>query len=144
ELIKDLESLGMVSQKLSFLEQKPAAQETPVDEFEALARTNVTAAPAKSRADVDFAASAAPSLDLNTWYVQMKNPDGSHAARKYTTAQVLKMLTEGTLKASAKASHLPNDGFRTLGTYKEFQGAALGNLTKKAADKNTARYRNLY
>ena len=53
--------------------------------------------------------------------------------RKYRTAQLQKMLTDGTMKPNALASHMPSDGFRTLGTYKEFQGAALGTLTKKAA-----------
>jgi hypothetical protein len=54
------------------------------------------------------------------------------------------MLEEGTIKPTAKASHQATEGFRTLGTYKEFQGVALGALAKKAADKNTARYRGLY
>lgn len=143
ELIKDLESLELASETLGFLTQKPVAKDAGAVDYDAMAKTNVTA-PAKSRADVDFAASAAPSLDLNVWYIQQKLPDGTTATRKYTTAQIHKMLAEGTIKPNARASHMQDEGFRTLGTYKEFQGAALNTLTKKAVDKNTARYRGLY
>ena len=143
EAIKDLESLGFSSESLSFLNEKPVEPEVTPEEYEAVGQTQVTAA-SKSRADVDFAESAAPSLDPDIWFIQTKLPDGTTATRKYTTAQINKMLDEGTMTPTAKASHMPTEGFRTLGTYKEFQGAALGTLAKKAADKNTARYRGLY
>jgi serine/threonine-protein kinase len=142
EVTKDLESLGLASETLSFLNEKPVDVEISPEEFEAVGQTRVTAT--KSRADVDFAESAAPSLDPNIWFVQTKLPDGTSATRKYTTAQLHKMLEEGTMMPTARASHQPTEGFRTLGTYKEFQGVALGTLAKKAADKNTARYRGLY
>jgi serine/threonine protein kinase len=142
EVTKDLESLGLASETLSFLNEKPVDVEISPEEFEAIGQTRVTAT--KSRADVDFAESAAPALDPNIWFVQTKLPDGTTATRKYTTAQLYKMLEEGTMMPTARASHLPTEGFRTLGTYKEFQGVALGTLAKKAADKNTARYRGLY
>ena len=54
------------------------------------------------------------------------------------------MLEENLLAPNTKASHDPKIGFRALATYKEFQGAASSQLTKKTADKNTARYRGLY
>jgi serine/threonine-protein kinase len=143
EVTKDLESLGLASETLSFLNQKPIDPEVTAEEYESVGKTSVTPA-SKSRADVDFAGSAAPSLDPDIWFVQSKLPDGTSATRKYTTAQLHKMLEEGTIKPTAKASHQATEGFRTLGTYKEFQGVALGALAKKAADKNTARYRGLY
>jgi eukaryotic-like serine/threonine-protein kinase len=143
EVIKDLESLGPTSESLSFLNVKPVDPEVTPEEYEAIGQTCVTPA-TKSRADVDFAQSAAPALDPDLWFVQTKLPDGTSATRKYTTAQIHKMLEEGTMTPTAKASHQPTEGFRTLGTYKEFQGVALGTLAKKAADKNTARYRGLY
>lgn len=143
EVIKDLEGLALASETLSFLNEKPVDIEITPEEYEAVGQTRVTQA-AKSRADVDFAESAAPSLDPDIWFVQTKLPDGTTATRKYTTAQIHKMLEEGTMTPTARASHQPTEGFRTLGTYKEFQGAALGTLAKKAADKNTARYRGLY
>lgn len=143
EVIKDLESLGLASTILTFLSAKTKAKNAP-ESVGAMAKTTVTSAPMKSRADVDFAASAAPALDLDQWYVQMKMPDGEVKTRKYTTAQLLKMLTDGTIAVTARGSHTPNDNFRALSTFKEFQGIALGKMTKKAADKNTARTRGLF
>jgi serine/threonine-protein kinase len=141
EVAKDLESLNLASATLTFVQAKPVDTPVPAESFEELAKTNVTA-PQKSRADIDYAASAAaPLLDPNQWYVQLVMPDGSLATRKYTTAQLNKMLADGTMKPNALASHTASEGFRKLGTYKEFQGAALTTLTKKAADKNTARTR---
>ncbi len=143
EVIKDLESLNLASEKLAFLDDGSAAAEVSPEEFDAMGKTNITS-PAKSRADVDYAASAAPTLDPDVWFLQMKMLDGTMETRKYTTAMLFKMLEEGMIKPTAKASHQPTEGFRTLGTYKELQGVALGTLAKKAADKNTARYRGLY
>jgi serine/threonine protein kinase len=143
ELIKDLESLKLASVKLSFIQQKPVApahvQETPMP-----GKTSVMASIAKTHADAQLAEVAAPSLDPDVWYVQVKMGDGKVAARKYTTAQLKKMLAEGTIGPTASISHSPNDGFRTLATFKEFQGAAMSKMAKKAADKNTARYRGVY
>ncbi|HZZ80288.1 MAG TPA: serine/threonine-protein kinase [Gemmataceae bacterium] len=141
ELIRDLESLGLASKTLSFLVNKP--QRLPSEETEKLAKTMTTAAPMKSRADVDFAASAAPLQDLDTWYVQVKTPDGEVQTRKFSTAQLVKMVNEGTVAVTARASHSPTGSFRALSTYKEFQGLALGKMTRAAADKNTARTRGL-
>jgi serine/threonine-protein kinase len=144
ELIRDLESLNLANKTLTFLDTKPAAKKPPVqDGAQEMSKTTVTSAAIKSRADAEYAASAAPSLDLDQWYIQMKMRDGEVKTRKYTTAQLQKMLEEGTVAVTAAASHMPNEGFRAISTYKEFQGFALSKLTRKAADKNTARTRGL-
>lgn len=144
EIIKDLEGLNLASDKLTFMNQKPLASEQSAD-TPMPGKTSVLAAAAKSRADAELAEAAAPSMDPDVWYVQMKLPDGKVAARKYATAQLKKMLAEGTMKITAPISHSPDEGFRAMGTYKEFQGSsAAGSLSKKAADKTTARYRGIY
>ncbi len=143
ELIKDLESLDLASTQLTFLSAKPTAK-SAAEAVDPMTKTTVTSAQMKSRVDADFAASAAPVLDLDSWYVQVKMPDGEVKTRKYTTAQLFKMLTDGTIAVTARGSHTPNDNFRALATFKEFQGIALGKMTKKAADKNTARTRGLF
>jgi serine/threonine-protein kinase len=143
EVITDLESLGLASTVLTFLSARPTAK-SAVEPVDTMSKTTVTSAPLKSRADVDFAGSAAPALDLDQWYVQVKMPDGEVKTRKYNTTQLLKMLTEGTIAVTARGSHSPNDNFRALSTYKEFQGIALSKITKKAADKNTVRTRGLF
>ena len=142
EVINDLESLGIASETLSFLGDKPTFAKDITASDDDLAKTTVIEAAVKTSAEHAYADVAAPAIaDPNTWYVQMKQPDGASITRRYTTAQLVKMLDDGTIYASAKASHGATDGFRGLGTYREFQGAALSTVTKKAADKKTTRTR---
>jgi len=140
ELISDLEALGLASGKLSIVQQKPApeagAMDTPMP-----GKTVVT--PPRPEAD-DSGRVAAPEHDPDQWYVQLRMPDGTQVTRKYKTAQLNKMLTEGTIEPHARASHSPTEGFRALATYKEFQGVAMTKTTKKGADKTTAKYRGAY
>jgi serine/threonine protein kinase len=142
ELIKDLESLGLASETLSFVRQKFVVEnrgnETPMP-----GKTSVMASAAKSKTDAESAEDV-PTLDPDVWYVQMKAQDGAVMTRKYNTTQLQKMVAEGTIAPTARASHDPKEGFRSLATYKEFQGTALSKLSKKAADKHTARYRGIY
>lgn len=139
ELIKDLESLNLASPKLGFLAAQSIPNSTELEQYEAMGKTSVSTS-AKARPE---ASPSGPVVDPNVWYVQTKLPDGGGATRKYTTAQLRKMLAEGTIKPTARVSHLEDQGFRALGTYKEFQGVALGDMAKKAADKNTSRFRNV-
>src|ERR1043166_3138606 len=133
DLIKDIESLGLASETLSFVPRRPKAehaQETPM--------------PGKTTVPAPVAPAPEPVVDTDQWYVQMKMQDGTVVTRKYQTAQLQKMLQEGTIGPTARASHDPHEGFRSLATYKEFQGTAMSLASKKAADKNTAKYRGIY
>jgi eukaryotic-like serine/threonine-protein kinase len=141
DLIKDLVSLDLAGPTLTFMQARPAAAPRSEQETSKLSKT--TAGDDRPVAETSQDTSA-PSHEPDTWFVQMKMPDGKVATRKYTTAQLQKMLVEGTIAANAKISHDPNEGFRSLATYKEFQGSALSKLTKKAADKQSVRYRTLY
>ena len=58
-------------------------------------------------------------------------------------AQLNKMLEEGTIDPTAQASRYPKEGFRSLSTFKEFQKAFV-KQSKKAADMQSERYRNIY
>jgi serine/threonine-protein kinase len=144
ELIKDLESLGLASETLSFIAQKKTlVKENPASDDD-LSKTTVLESAIKTSTELAFAEVAAPAiLNPNAWYVQMKSPEGKLITRRYSTAQLLKMLDDGTLSATAKASRSETEGFRSLGTYKEFQGAALSKIAKRAVDKNTTRTRGV-
>jgi eukaryotic-like serine/threonine-protein kinase len=129
ELITDLEALQLAGPTLHLAE--PATPELPV----------------KDRPSGEIVTN--PTLvgdlpDPDIWYVRFKGPGGQLALRKYTTAQLQKKLGDGTIEPKAKASHNPRDGFRALATYKELGGSALSRASKEAADKSSARYRNLY
>jgi serine/threonine protein kinase len=130
ELIADLDALGLGGRSLQLDEPTPTPEPRKRDQPSGEIVTNPTLA------------GALP--DPHIWYVRFKGPGGQAALRKYTTAQLQKKLADGTIEPKAKASHNPRDGFRALATYKELEGKALSRASKEAADKNTARYRNLY
>jgi serine/threonine-protein kinase len=132
ELIKDLESLLVAGETLAFL-----TQDGP---------TPPPAAAPKSPSSVETQAVPGSDADYDpdVWYVRLKMPDGKSSVRKYSTAQLQKMLAEGTLDPKAKASHHAGAGYRALATYRELQGVALVKASRQAADRSTAQYRNLY
>jgi serine/threonine protein kinase len=144
DLIKDLDSLNLASERLSFVQQKPSAQnQAPATSMPK--KTGFPTLMPKSTADAQLAEAAVGALDPDLWYVQMKTPDGTVVARKYNTAQLQKMLAEGTTAPTARVSHNPKEGFRSLATYKEFQGVALSqHLSKQAVDKHNACHRGLF
>jgi serine/threonine-protein kinase len=129
ELIKVLESLALAGDSVSFVAQR---REAPAPKT------------AESPAARDETPPPAPTQDPNVWFVQVTLPGGEIVTRQYLTAQLQKMLEEGTIGPTAQASRSPDGGFRTLATYREFQSVAMGKMSKKAADKTTAKYRGLY
>ncbi len=130
ELIRDLEALQLASAEVTFVHSKAAAAPKPP--------------PAPVSESSGDRTMESGEIEPNTWYVQFKNPDGRMAARKYTTAQLEKMIAEGTINASAKVSKGAEGNYRSLATYKEFQGTALAKITKKGADNKSAHIRGLY
>lgn len=129
ELIVDLEALALAGTGLR-LDEPPAPEPKVKDRPSGEIVTNATLA------------GALPDPDI--WYVRFKGPGGQPVLRKYTTAQLEKRLSDGTIEPKAKASHNPRDGFRALATYRELEGLALSRASKEAADKSSVRYRNLY
>ncbi len=129
ELVADLEALALAGATLQLKE---------------------TAAPAREVKDQPSGEIIAhPTLsgavsDPDIWYVRFKGPGGQLVLRKYTTAQLQKRLSDGSIEPKAQASHNPRDGFRALATYRELEGLALSRASKEADDKSSVRYRNLY
>jgi serine/threonine protein kinase len=124
EVIRDLESLNLASEKLGFLEGKTQRRTSPHK-----------GPPSRMGMSVE--------VDPNAWYVRIAHTDGTTSVSKLSTVQVKKMLADGSLKPTAKASHQREEGFRALATYNEFQGAALSKVSKRAADAQGARFRKL-
>lgn len=123
EVLQDLETLDLTNKSLHFLEGKLPKRNTGVK----------AAGPGSSSVDVD----------PDVWYVNIGHADGGSTLTKLTTSQIKKMLDEGSVKPTARASHSKTEGFRSLATYKEFQGSALSQVSKQAADAQGARFRSL-
>jgi hypothetical protein len=57
----------------------------------------------------------------------------------------LRLLAKPDIEASTvKASRSPDQGFRALATYKEFEKVILGRVSRSAADKQTVQARKMY
>jgi len=128
DVIHDLESLQLAADKLDFVNNRSAVRSSAV-------------ASSVSTGDRTLLTT---DTDPNSWYLLFKEADGAPVTRKYTTAQLEKMLQEGTVSASDRVGRTAQGSFRALATYREFQGTALAQATKKGADQNSSRYRNLY
>jgi serine/threonine-protein kinase len=130
EVVRDLEALQLAGADLDFISERAksvTSAAAPVPSGSSTDRTMIT-----------------DEGDPDLWFVVFKTGEGKAVTRKYATAQLAKMLSDGTITASAKASRTLDGSYRSLATYKEFQGSALAKVSKKAADKHSARTRNFY
>ena len=123
EVIKDLEGLGLAAPTLGFVTGK--VKPTTGLKLDKLGSTSI-----------DQAADA--------WYVRVHLGAEEMGVRRLTTTQLKKMLDEGTINPTAQASRHKDEGFRSLATFKEFQGTAFVKQSKKGADTQTARFRTIY
>jgi tRNA A-37 threonylcarbamoyl transferase component Bud32 len=132
EVVADLEGLELASERLSFVDGPARA----------------AAATQRPQAAVTMAAQMSDSAEqekpADEWYLRHKNGQGQVLVRRLTTAQVLKLLEDKSFDPTATISRKKNEGFRALATFKEFESAVLGRVSKEALDEQTVRYRNLY
>jgi serine/threonine protein kinase len=128
ELIQDLEALGLASAALTFLSASEAEPPAEAATGEAAMRT-----PFPTRQDQG-----------DEWEVRYKKPNGVVVQRRLTSAEILRRLEAGEISPKARASRSAQEGFRALGTYREFAQAVLGQASRSGADQKTQRYRSLY
>lgn len=123
ELIQDLESLNLAGKKLQFLDGKVPQRKT---------------GPKAPRP-------APGSIETNpdVWFVNITHTDGGTTLSKLSTQEIKKMLEDGSLQPTVRASHQPTEAFRALATYKEFQGSALSKASRQGGDAQGARFRSL-
>jgi tRNA A-37 threonylcarbamoyl transferase component Bud32 len=133
DVISDLEALGLAAPSLGFLAQP-------------LASTAKAEAPGPTASDAEEP-TPAPALRealADAWDVRYRSAAGKTVERRLSAAEIVKMIELGLLGPTAQASRRAGNNFRALATYREFEPAMLGQATKKAADRHTVRYRNLY
>jgi eukaryotic-like serine/threonine-protein kinase len=123
DVIKDLEGLGLAATTLGFLHGKVKPT---------------------TGLKLDKQATSITDTASESWYVRVHLGEGELGVRRLTTTQLKKMLEEGTIDPTAQASRQPTEGFRSLATFKEFQGTAFVKQSKKGADTQTARFRTIY
>lgn len=132
EVIRDLESLGLASARLEFLDQPDAGPKSvPLK----AAKTTVP----QAQSTMTPAPPTKPPPDV--WYLRQRTGDGVGVVRKMTTAQLLEWIGGEQFDPATKVSRSSREGFRTLATYKEFQSAVLGRTARSGVDKQTSRFR---
>jgi len=132
DVIKDLESLELAGNRLTFLDRTGSP---PLTAEKATGLQTMVEGPL---------AEESPAVS-DHWYLRFVNAENQVVVRKLTTAQVLQLIEAKNFdSAAAKVSRQPHEGYRALATYKEFAHAALARVAKSAADEKTVRYRSLY
>lgn len=140
EMIRELESLGLASETLSFI-----ANATPAAALTKSRASSVVSAAAPAARPASMApAAAAGTLGANPaaaagsatiWYVKYPNAEGKVANAKLTTEQLLKVIKTEQMDLRAKACQNPKGTFLPLSAYTEFENAVRARLVKADADK---------
>ena len=133
EVIQALLGLGFYTKNISFLQRKKSALAKAEAESEGTSSDTVTDKPNETGV-----------VDPNTWYVRFKGTDGLPVTKRMSTDQLRTRLTDGAVKPTIKISRHPEQGFRALASYKEFEGTAGTKITQAKNDQSTAKYRDLY
>jgi serine/threonine-protein kinase len=132
ELIKDLQSLELNAQPLSFL---PRENKGPVE----------THADDVAPPSTDLSRPAKNSDDAESdWYICYQTSDSTLVTEKMTTSQVLELIANEDFDLTAKASRNLKDGFRALACFREFEPGFLSRVAKTAVDRKTTKFRTLY
>jgi serine/threonine-protein kinase len=150
EVIKMLAGLGLENPSLSFIDAPDKVVQTasssashashPNQQTSAhLSRTSATTG--AFRTSAEDAASHEPAPDRAsatvTWIVQFKTPQGKDTIGKFTTAQILTALRNGTLDVKARLKKTAADTFAPIGFFPEFEKAVEGrNIRAKAEQKS--------
>lgn len=137
EIIHDLEALGLANETLHLVRTEGLAPHP--GESDASTKAPVPASQTLTRSpdsdESDFLS--------DIWYLRYRTPKRRIVVRKFSRAEIKKMIEEKTLDPKVKASRHPNQGFRALGTFKEFQTLLVGNLAKIEGDKINPEYHDL-
>jgi hypothetical protein len=142
-VIRAVEGLGLANPTLEFLE--PGAEEGPKS-----ARLPAPASRSQERtATIPTPAPRTPTpaplpAPADVWYVRTEAADGTVQTRKMTTQQVLLWIGEAQFDPATQVSRQPHGNFRTLATYREFQGAVLGRAARSGADRQASKFRKQY
>jgi eukaryotic-like serine/threonine-protein kinase len=133
EVIRDLESLGLASPVLSFLNpERRTGTETALK-----SPSRATKLAAKDKTPVDL-----ESCDL--WFVNYRLADGTNVSRQMTTGEILTLIEKENLDLLTKATRNLRDGFRPLACFREFESCFVSRVAKMAVDEKTSGFRKLY
>jgi len=139
ELLKDLMSLGLHSESLSFIEGGGVSAAGPGSPLTAISQARRSAVP-----------TAAPVRDSSAqqttriWFVQFEDAKGHTVVEKHSTGRVLKMLAAGQLTAKARAKASADGTYYPLAQFAEFAKSVEDSLARRTAAIRKEDMKNLY
>lgn len=162
EVIKQLESLELANETLSFVEteetvippssakraKKPAATEAPepAQETEVQAPSpnkkpaQKTGTPNKGADRTNIQEEDESQKDI--WYWNLVTPEGRKITKKVTTEQLRALIKAGHLDADAEVSRSMKTGFRAAASYAEFQPYFKSRETTTAANVKGKKFKD--
>ena len=143
EVIRDLTSLGLHGQPLSFIEG--AEPPTGIGRAQASTMAAMGATVAGGPASLTRPTDSAPvSGSARTWYVQYHTPDGKPMMEKLSTRRVVKMINAGILTPRARAKATSDSSYLPLAQFPEFVDAIDRQLARRAATGRNQDRQSLY
>ena len=155
EVIRDLFSLGVHSESLSFIGGAIDARgnaitggATQLNSLGPAASTlspTQTATPArKTPAATELIGGDTPGSSTRIWYVQFEDAKGKTAVEKHSTGRILKMLAAGQLTAKARTKASADGSYFPLSQFPEFTKAVEDSLVRRTAGIRKEDMGNLY
>lgn len=153
EMIRDLESLNMASESLSFITSperevmRRSGTASPMAATRAGFNTQTSAPsapviPATSAQDADRQNRKTAGFDMQAkWYVKHTDAHGKPAVSRWTTAQVLTAMKSNNLDATARVTRDPQEPFLPFAQVPEFAAEANKLVTRtkvKAKEQSLA------
>ncbi len=143
EVVKDLMSLGLHGETLSFIEgAEPVGPSR--GGAATIAMTTASATSRKPVAATQAMAGDTASNSTRIWYVQYDDAKGKSLVEKHSTGRILKMLATGVLNAKTKAKASADGSYYPLAQFPEFTTAVEDSLAKKTAAVRKEDMNSLY
>ncbi|HEV3255693.1 MAG TPA: serine/threonine-protein kinase [Gemmataceae bacterium] len=147
EVIKDLESLELASDTLSFLKAESTEAETAGTGPKKGGPKSGASTPTKGPGRTAFGktlAEARGETEGDFWFLTYKARDGRPLTRKMSTEQVLDLIKDENFDMKTLASRTREEGYRSLASWREFEAAVRGRLMKARADRKTVQFHKMY
>jgi serine/threonine-protein kinase len=144
EFIKDLETLNLANEALSFIPNAVASVTVKSGmPTKQVSTPPKPAAPPGAKPAVPGAKPSAPAAG-DVWYLAIPMKGGKTVKRKMTTAQAIELIKKKDFDLGTLASKTLKGQYRNLNYYKEFAGALQSRLAQAKADRKTAKFHSAY
>jgi serine/threonine protein kinase len=138
ELILDLESLGLMHDRLSFFAPEgPVRKSTPTPKRIAVPVTLSARSESRHTRELE-------KDETDIWYAAYTTPEGRAVTRKLTTKEVVDGVRDNTFNQETQLSRTRTGGYRSLGTYAEFQFLMKGPISRARAERRAEKIRGFY